>query len=544
MSEEQESVFISHVPCPSCGSSDANSEYSDGHTHCFACNHHTGPTGEGTAASPKRAEGLLPFGQVTGLHTRKITEETCRHFGYSITERKGKPVQCAPYYDRDGVQVAQHLRTKDKNFPWVGEPKTALPFGAHAWQKTGKLLVVTEGEVDALSMSQAQGNKWPVVSIGCGAGPQVKKYIAERLDYFKGFEKIVLMLDNDGPGRQAAKDAAEVLGVRAHIAELPLKDANEMLVAGRTADLIDAMWKAKQYRPDGIVEIGSLEDEVMKDPEWGLSYPWQALTEWTYGIRLHELIALGAGVGSGKTDVFTEIIAHLTQVHKQHAGIFYMEQKNAESALRIAGKVASKTFHIPGSGWTMEDKTAAWSKMKDGGKIYLYDSFGNNEWESLEEKIEYLHHACDVQYFFIDHLTALAAHQDDEKHTLEVIMSAMGGLVQRLPITIFFISHLTTPDSKSKPHEEGGRVMAKHLKGSRSIIQWASFILGLERNQQAADPEQRNHSILRCLKDRFTGAASGKTVGLYYDAPTGRLNEGDTPQFDDETDDDSGTSRF
>ena len=34
----EDSEFVSHLPCEKCGSSDANSLYSDGHTYCFSCN--------------------------------------------------------------------------------------------------------------------------------------------------------------------------------------------------------------------------------------------------------------------------------------------------------------------------------------------------------------------------------------------------------------------------------------------------------------------------------------------------------------------------
>jgi twinkle protein len=36
------------------------------------------------------------------------------------------------------------------------------------------MLTITEGEIDALSVSQAQGNKWPVVSVPTGAKGAVK----------------------------------------------------------------------------------------------------------------------------------------------------------------------------------------------------------------------------------------------------------------------------------------------------------------------------------------------------------------------------------
>jgi hypothetical protein len=88
-----------------------------------------------------------------------------------------------------------------------------------------------------------------------------------------------------------------------------------------------------------------------------------------------------------------------------------------------------------------------------------------------------------VKDFFIDHLTALAAWKDDERKALEEIMSRIGGLVKELNITVYLISHLATPEGK--PHEEGGRVMIRHLKGSRSIGFWCHYIFALERDQQA-----------------------------------------------------------
>jgi twinkle protein len=324
----------------------------------------------------------LITGETRGLRARKITDATCKHFGYQCSDNfKGKPVQIAPYYDAEGQLVAQKIRFPDKTFMVTGDISDALPFGAHCWSKAGKKIVVTEGEVDAMSMSQVQGNKWPVVSIGCGAGPQIRKYFAKHKEYFNGFEEVVLMFDMDVPGRDAAKVAAEVLGARAKIAELPapFKDANEMLKEGKTEELINAMWKAREYRPEGIVDMADLKDAVMARPAHGLSWPFEKLTEMTYGIRIGELYALGAGTGIGKTDFFAQCIKHMAVEHKVPVGVFSLEQATTETATRIAGKLAKKTFHIPDSGWTTEDFDAAWATLMESGKVFLYDSFGNND---------------------------------------------------------------------------------------------------------------------------------------------------------------------
>lgn len=526
--EHEGSEFIAHQPCPACGSSDANSVYTDGHTHCFSCGHHTRGAGEAPTTLPRRREPAdLIHGEIEALKKRGISQETCEHFGYAVGEYKGRTVHIAPYYDSDNNLVAQKLRYKDKTFRWLGDQSEALPFGANAFPKSGKKIVVTEGEIDALSMSQVQGNKWPVVSIGCGAGPQIRKYMAQQKEYFSGFEEVILMFDMDEKGRQAAKEAAKVLGPRAKIADLPVpfKDANEMLIEERVEDLVNAMWRAQPYRPEGLVDLVSQRDKVKEAPVYGLSLPFPTLNKITFGLRLGEIWAFGAGTGVGKSTLLLQIAHHLIKVHKVNVGAFFLEQSVRETARRVAGVEAEKTFHVPDSGWTDEDIDAAFDRLKDGGKLFLYDSFGNNTWDTIKEKIEYLHHTEGVNYFFLDHLTALATWQDDERQALDLIMSEMSTLTQRLNITILLISHLSTPDGK--PHEEGGRVMIRHFRGSRSIGYWSHGMFGLERDQQADDPIRRSITTLRVLKDRFTGQATGETITLKYGRNTGLLFEGE-----------------
>jgi twinkle protein len=503
--------------------------YTDGHTFCFACGAHVRGDAVTDAEDPRPPRGLTDFigGELRGLRARKITDDTCKHFNYRVGLHHNRTVQIAPYYDADGRLVAQHLRTAGKEFPWIGEPKHALPFGAHCWPKTGKMIVVTEGEIDALSMSQVQGNKWPVVSIGCGAGPQIKKYFARHRAYFSGFEKVILMFDMDEPGRLAVKEAATVLGASAHIAHLQLKDANEMLVAGRTAELITAMWQAKQYRPEGILDMADLKEEVMRRPQWGLSWPFEQLTKLTYGRRTGEIYTLGAGTGIGKTDFMTQTMKHLIVEHKVPIGVFALEQKPSETATRLGGKLVAKTLHIPDSGCTDEDYNNAWTVLQASGKVFLYDSFGQNDWQVVCEKIEYLHHAYGVRFFFLDHLTALAAWEDDERKGLETIMSEMGALVKKLDIALIQVSHLATPDGR--PHEEGGRVMIRHFKGSRAIGFWSHFMFGLERDQQAAEKAVRETTVFRLLKDRYTGRSTGAVFHFRYDQETGMLYEAQDP---------------
>jgi twinkle protein len=69
----------------------------------------------------------------------------------------------------------------------------------------------------------------------------------------------------------------EIIGPTAKIAEIPApyKDANDMLVAGKSEDLVNAMWRAKEHRPEGIVEMGDILEGAFDPPEAGLSWPFE-----------------------------------------------------------------------------------------------------------------------------------------------------------------------------------------------------------------------------------------------------------------------------
>ena len=83
---ESDSEFIAHAPCDSCGSSDANAVYDDGHTYCFSCQAHvnqTDETDDNFDAMEIRKPTQLITGTYSDIKSRKLTEQTCRKFGYA-----------------------------------------------------------------------------------------------------------------------------------------------------------------------------------------------------------------------------------------------------------------------------------------------------------------------------------------------------------------------------------------------------------------------------------------------------------------------------
>jgi twinkle protein len=462
-------------------------------------------------------------GDARALPKRGISEETCTKWGYLVGELNGKPVQVANYRDQDGHLCGQKVRFADKTFTIVGDLKPAGLYGQHLWRDGGKLVVVTEGEIDALTVSQMQGNKWPVVSLPNGA-QAAKKALARSLEWLEKFDAVVLMFDDDEPGRKAIEECAPLFTPgRCKVARIPgFKDANEALQAGKGGLVIDAMWGAKTYRPDGVIDAIELIERASTPIPIGDPWPFPAMTRWTHGRRPGELYALGAGTGVGKTDVFTQLIAHDITVLEQPCGVLYLEQPPVETLRRIAGKLVGKRLHVPGEATQAEMREAV-TRVGKTNRLFLFDHFGASDFDLILQRIRYMVVSLGCTRIFLDHLTALVAQEEDERKALDSIMAKLAGQAQELGHMLHFISHLATPEGK--PHEEGGRVMIRHFRGARSIGFWSHFMFGLERNQQADDVNERSVTTLRCLKDRNTGAGTGQTLELKYDHDTGLLCE-------------------
>lgn len=518
-------MSLAHQPCPDCGSSDALLINDDGSTHCFKCETHK-PAAKVYEASRASTPSEFLKGKAVVVEARCLSQETCRRYKYHTATYKGQEVHVATYRDLEDNPVFQKIRfVNDKKFIIIGKFKPLL-YGMHLFKGNNKKLIITEGEIDCLSVSQVI-NGYPVVSIPNGVSG-AKEAIKQNLEWIERFEEVVFCFDMDKVGQEAVKECAALLSIgKAKIMSLPLKDPNEMLKAGRIDELYKATWNAVEYRPDGIVTGEDLKKAVEKKIEYGLSYPWQTLTNLTYGIRTSEMIVFGAGTGMGKTEFFKEIEAHLLFTHKQNIGIIHLEEQTKNTVLGLMSKYSSIKFHVPTAEYTEEQFNEALEAVTKDDKVYVYEGFGTTDFDTIKNQIRYMVAGKDCRYIFLDHITALADGIEDGDNVnqyMRKVASELANLTRELDFTLFTISHLRKSNG-NKPHEEGGRVHLDDLHGAAAIKQWASYVVGLERNQQAEDEEERHTTTLRILKDRYVGIAAGHTIPIKYDKETGRLKE-------------------
>jgi twinkle protein len=529
---QTESEFLYHSSCDSCGSSDANSIYDDGHSFCFSCN--TNKRGVETLTPPTQTEKVTNFitGEISPLPKRKIDLATTQKFNYQVGSWFGRPCQIANYYDNEKNLVAQKLRYANKEFQWLGDAKQSGLFGQHLWSGKGKLIVITEGEIDALTMSMLNQNRFPVVSIKSGAAG-AKKDIQKSLEFLEGYESCVFMFDQDEHGKKSAIECAKLLSPnKAKIATLPLKDPNEMYIAGRSAELTRAMWDAKPYRPEGIILGTDIWEELIKEEKHVTAqYPFECLNTKTHGLRKGELVTITAGSGVGKSSFCRHIALNLL---KQDFAVGYvgLEETHIQSALGIMGVQLKKPLHLTREGISEEDFRNTYNSTVGNSKFFMYHNIGYSVADDLLSKIRYFAKSCDVDFVILDHLhmalSSLGDGSNNERQLIDYFVSKLRALVEETGIGLILVSHLSRAKDGNKGYEDGLPVTMNSLRGSASIAQLSNMVISLSRDLQS----DTSLAQVNILKNRFSGE-TGKACTLQYNLDTGCLTEVKAEVLDD-----------
>ena len=532
--DEQQGTFIQHEACPECGSKDNLARYSTGQGYCFGCSYWEAPTGEGRVEAKITTEVTSKMELFTGnsgaIVDRGINADVVKKYGVTLQYGEDGLIKkhCYPYHNVDGEHIGNKVRTTDtKDFMYDGNSKDVGLFGENVFKGGGKYITVCEGELDAMSVHQMFGNKYASVSLRTGS-KGAKNDIKRSLEYLESFDAVVLCFDTDVAGKEAVRSVVDLFSPnKVKVCDLPLKDANEMLLAGNIASFTRAWWDAKSYRPDGIVASEETWDILTEEIRVeSVPYPWLGINELTYGFRTGELVTITSGAGMGKSQMVRELEHYLLNATEDNIGVLALEESVKNTTLGVMSIEANKPLHLDLDNTDDEELRGYWEATMGKGRMFMYDHFGSTSEDNLLSKVRYLAKGLDCKWIVLDHLSIVVSDQEvqDERKAIDSIMTKLRQLVQETGIGLFLVSHLRRPMGKG--HEEGGQISLSELRGSASIAQLSDMVIGLERNLQADDARVRNTTIVRVLKNRFSGL-TGPACSLHYDKLTGRMKESD-----------------
>lgn len=532
------SEIIGDEPCPECRKNGGDRTgnhlivFSNGNKFCNRCDY---KVIAGEVENDKTYETVddissLPIDE---LRDRGIRKDIAQMYGVHVEYNATGQVNAHYYPAFKGGKLTGYKKrlVDDKKFFSVGDVKEAQLFGQQLFGEGGKLLIITEGECDAMAayqMLRDAGKNYRVVSVMNGANTSS---IKTNLQWIESFESIILSFDNDKPGKEAAQKIADLITPgKVKIMSFSEKDANDMLKSNKAKEFINAIMNATLFRPDGIVSGKDTWDILKNKPRVeSVPYPveWVELNRKTYGIRLGELDTWTSGSGMGKSQLMRELQYHLLNKTNSNIGGIHLEEPIADTVESLMSLHLNKRILLPDVRETITDDeyASAWQYTMGSNRFHFYDHFGSVDDDSLVNKIRYLARGLDCKYIFLDHLSIVVsefADQGGERERIDTIMTRLKNLTQELGIWIGLVVHLRKAIGGGRSFEEGGVPNLDDLRGSGAIKQLSNSVFAVSRNQQNPDERERNTSHLHVLKCRFTGR-TGDADKLYFNDTTGRL---------------------
>ncbi len=517
---------------------------------CFACGtpvpdpYHDKPAGYRPVFKVKTPEEIqaeigeiLSDYPIKGFPDRMLKEEYVRYFDIraGVSETDGTTVLSHYYpYTKDGKVVGFKNRiVEGKRFYGIGDQKNVELFGWSQAILTGaKKLFITEGELDAVALFQImkEHNKGTpyeamnpaVVSLPHGSGGAAKDISKNLADIRRHFKEIILVFDNDDPGKKAVADVLKILP-EAQSAILPEKDANECIKQGRSKQAYNAcQFSAQKPKNTRLVSGNELHEKAKEPAKFGVSWPWKHITEATRGIRTGETIYIGAGQKQGKSEIVNTLAAHFIKEFGWKVFLVKPEESNNKTYKLVAGKLTGKFFHDPTKEFDEKAYDQAGDVLKD--KLFMLNLYQHVGWETLKTDIRSAAmEGCKA--IIIDPITNLTNGMDAASANvkLQEIAQELSAMALDLDVVIFIFCHLRNPES-GPPHERGGEVLSSQFAGSRAMARSCNLMLGLEGNRDPNLPqEERNVRTLVLLEDREYGEVG--RYKLWWDKSTGLFNE-------------------
>ena len=526
--------FIKHSQCDACGSKDNNAIYEeDGgriSSHCFGCDKDVyNVEGESCVEDfDDEPQGFTsdgdPSGYPYGTHEhRRVPKEVAELFGvrYSTDANGTRQDIFYPYTRGESGEGAWKVRKLPKDFRVIGGLNGVQLFGQSMFS-SGRQLTIVEGEEDVLAVAAAThakyGRVYPVVGLPSASN---LKPVAENLEWIRGFEKVILWMDNDEAGEKAKQSLAKIIGYeRCHVVKANSKDASELLQQGNSQDILRAIWDATQYNPQGILGKEELWQQVVEYSKIeSVPYPdcFDGLNQKLKGMRFGEISLFTSGTGAGKSTMLREVADHLLRTTEDKVGIISLEESPAETAKKMAALRLNKNpsaTEIP-----LEELSEGFNDVFGSDRVLVLDHQGAIT-ENITAQLKYMA-AMGCKYLFIDHITILVSEGAEGLSGNEATDKVMNDLLKVAKthnVWIGLVSHLRKTDKVGKSFEQGNLPSLDDIRGSGSIKQISCDIIAFARNSE----EGENNIEMRVLKCRHTGLTGNAGVCEYL-YETGRL---------------------
>jgi twinkle protein len=358
-------------------------------------------------------------------------------------------------------------------------PRKSL-YGEHLCKDSDRELVITEGEIDCMTIRQVTGILANSVPFGAkhtsdrGEDPN-DEWITNSWEYLQRFEVIYLCLDEDTEGHAARESLIKRLGIeRCKIVNLPCKDANKCLQENQQEELKEAFKKADYIMPEKLKNLRecreSLAEEFFSPSEAikGIPFPFRNKNNEDARIRLNEFSIWTGFSGSGKSQMLNFLTVFLRTMDKSTtiASLEVTPTKTASFMVQQALGLECPTdrSHL--------DKAVDWL----AAGIWFYDHVGKANLSDILEAFLFSYRRYGTRYFIVDSFMKLGINGDDF-NAQKAAIGLINQFVKDYDCHIFVVAH------SRKKEDENATPNKMDVRGIADITDEAHLVCSVWRNK-------------------------------------------------------------
>lgn len=415
-----------------------------------------------------------PSSKMNGyLASRHLSEGTIKAF--RLAKQNGSIV--FPYFHGDEVKMWKVLTPGVPKNKWTmnsGDKEMCL-FGWQAIKSTDREVVITEGEIDAMSYYE-QGI--PALSVPNGGGNgKVDAFIeSEHQRLMEHFDVFYISMDMDDTGQKMVPGLIKSLGsANCRIVDLPeipgkKSDGNECIQSG--IELNYYVKTSKFTNVKGVINISEAFDDAMAIFKGDISVtgkplPWEEY-DGKFGFRDCEVTIWGGYNGSGKSMLITHLMHHFGMIN----------DKSIYASLEMTrGRTAHRAMIQGNSGFNPTDDYAKNVMANMSKFMWLLDNQKSIETDELLEKLEYSIARYGIKHICIDPLAKCIKREDDYSAQKEFVEKLTDFAHENL-VHVHLVAHV------KKGENAINKIDKMAIKGSGGVVDMADNLFILQKNMR------------------------------------------------------------
>lgn len=487
-----------------------------------------------------RKDKPLPVDEVTAFFNgRGISTETVQK--YNLTGRKDNHnVAVFPFYDENEILTFVKYRKidfnpeKDNAKEWCERDCKPILFGMnHCDPEVSKTLVMTEGQIDSLSVAEVGIPN----AVSVPTGKNGFTWVPYCWDWLGQFDELIVFGDCErGEITLLPEMTARFHGTVKHVRiedYLECKDANEILLKHGKEAVQNAVANAVPVANPRIIPLANVERMDMSQVQH-FSTGYKSLDGLLGGYYFGQLISLTGERGNGKS-TFAGMIA----IQSLAAGfpVFFYSGELEDWYFRnwfdrqVAGAdyIVSTTHENGYTDYSVKDEVIPLISEWYSGKAYLYNNRVNTEDDGGETILKTLENAVKqygCQTLIIDNLmTAMSDDTASDYYRQQSeFVRKLADMAKRMGVLIVLVAH---------PRKTGNaEIITDDVSGSGNITNLADVVLCYTRPKQESKKGKKQEEleeddgkrVLKVLKNRLNGKINTKGIPMYFEESSKRIS--------------------